>query len=54
MTSNCFDVTSSYNILPYSGAHLGFDFPGVWVHFDIAAPAVSVCLPFRSFIIRSA
>lgn len=24
------------------GAHLGFDFPGAWVHFDIAAPATTV------------
>ena len=24
------------------GAHLGFDFPGAWLHFDIAAPASSV------------
>ena len=26
------------------GSHLGFDFPGAWVHFDIAATAVTVSL----------
>ena len=26
----------------YLGAHIGFDFPGVWMHFDIAAPVESV------------
>ena len=33
-------------VLNVLGAHLGFDFPGVWVHFDIAAPVscVSYCL----------
>ena len=29
-------------LLYFIGAHLGFDFPGAWVHFDIAAPATSV------------
>ena len=30
----------------FIGSHLGFDWPGVWVHVDIASPvhAVSTCL----------
>ena len=24
-------------------SHLGFDFPGVWVHIDMASPVESVC-----------
>lgn len=26
----------------FIGAHLGFDFPGVWIHVDMAYPAYSV------------
>ena len=26
----------------FIGAHLGFDFPGVWIHVDMAAPVYCV------------
>ena len=28
----------------FIGAHLGFDYPGVWIHVDMAAPAYLVCM----------
>lgn len=28
----------------FIASHLGFDFPGVWVHIDMASPVHNVCL----------
>lgn len=27
----------------FIGSHIGFDFPGVWIHFDMAYPVHCVC-----------
>ena len=28
----------------FIGSHIGFDYPGVWLHIDMAAPAHVVCI----------
>ena len=27
----------------FIGSHLGFEYPGIWLHVDMAAPAHQVC-----------
>ena len=28
----------------FINAHLGFDYPGTWLHIDMAAPCYTVCI----------
>jgi len=30
----------------FLGAHLGFDYPGAWIHVDMASPVESVSMIF--------
>lgn len=34
-----FDLTLELELFLFIGSHLGFDFPGSWLHIDMAAPA---------------
>lgn len=34
----------------FVAAHLGFDFPGTWIHVDMAYPVHSVCMDGTLFL----